>query len=109
MTVYNYEITYIDGKVDRIENLTEPMDLDIITQKPWWLLKCGQWSMLIRTELIARVREVVEELDKVASLTLALKRTGYSSSKTAEMLNISEPTLYRWMHNHGMRTEMLNP
>ena len=109
MKIYNYEITYIDGHVDKFEYLTERIDMEAITKKPWWLLDCGDWSVLIRTEQIARVREKIEELAEYDSLDLALRRTNYSKSKTMKMLGISERTLYRMMREHHWNTAVLKP
>lgn len=109
MTIYNYDIIYLDGHTDRFENLTERIDMEVITQKEWWLLDCVNWRQLIRTSQIATVHEEVEELNESDSLYFALKRTNWSKSKTMEMLGIGDRMLYRRMREKNLNWGALKP
>ena len=109
MTIYNYEITYVDGHSDKMTEFLEPIDLEELTKKEWTLIHCDSYNLLIRMEQVATIREDIEELSDSDSLEFALKRTNWSESKTMEMLDISSRTLYRLMKLHHLNTGALKP
>jgi transcriptional regulator with PAS, ATPase and Fis domain len=117
MTTYDYQIYYDNGTMTELGGCLERIDLDALTQQPFFTLnlpasetrKVGQ-RILVNMAHVTNINEFVQELDPANAddIRRALVLAHDDRARAARLLGISEQTLYRKMKENEIEGKEVN-